>query len=203
MAQLLTLKEEFDFNDQRVSNAFESKLFDLRAETPQTESEPINYELIRIGHRQKIIDLLSSYNVTTKSNIDDLSCDITSFEYIDFNSPISEEQAKELFLLLDHFIYHDAYFEPTIEIKNFDEHGADGVRRDLLKRDLVAEQISKNFSNHSDRFMDEYIKNVEIAEEERKNRKLTRHVLFEKTTNKVPYYLESRGQLIHYLIQKM
>jgi hypothetical protein len=134
--------------------------------------------------RQKMIQALFQYVGGVKSNLDDITGDITSLEGVDFDSPVTEEQKEELKKLLDHYVYREAIDEIDCEIKERDEDGVDGIRMNYGQhwKDKVANDLTEFFTEHQTirlpgDYMDKYFKELDY----RMSRALRRKVLIEKT----------------------
>jgi hypothetical protein len=123
-------------------------------------------------------------SIKFKSVPEETTSDITSLENIDFNSPVTKEQEKELKKLLDHYVYREAIDEIDCEIKERDEEGVDVVRMNYGQhwKDRVAIDLTEFFTERqtirlSDDYMDKYFRELDY----RMSRALKRKVLIEKT----------------------
>lgn len=102
----------------------------------------------KLEARKKFINNHCSINI--KSKPEEITSDITSFEEIDFNSPVTKEQKEELKKLLDHYVYPECIDEVNCDIKEKDEDGVDIVRLNYGQhwKDKIAKDLQEFFTEH-------------------------------------------------------
>lgn len=105
----------------------------------------IKYNKAKKDSRLKMMQKLIQSGIDVKSNLDDVTADITSFENIDFNRPCSKEEIQELKKELDYFVYRDCADEINCEINSLEENLPDLNRLNYCNQDPISEEISEHF----------------------------------------------------------
>lgn len=135
----------------------------------------------RKKYRKQFIE---NIGVNVKSSIDDITCDITSLENVDFNKPCTKEDKEELFKLLDHYVYRESIDEINCEIKQKDIDGVDIIRSNYanFNKDEISNSIKNFFTkNQTVRLPEDYMEQVNEKIENFFSRIIRRRVLIEKT----------------------
>ncbi len=133
-------------------------------------------------YRRKFIRGFFDRRMNVKSTDSDITCDITSFENIDFNRPCTKEEKIELGKRFDYYVYKESIDEINCEIKEKDTDGIDYARVDYLyNRDKIADSLTEYFTkNQTIRLPDDYEEQVQEKLNNLFLKSLRRRVLVEK-----------------------